>query len=336
MSLKVPIPDKKKKGKKGPEETREEKDDGPRDAKKSKREDATDVSAKAEEEENPFDEMDDEVPSDSDDSGGEEEDFNSEDEERALSKLEAMLGGSDEESGDEDMKAKYQALLGEMSDGDTADDGSNSDEEDDEMEDLDEKDDGMDSDRQRRMLAADVSLSPSPPPASRKAKEARAKKPTGRPGQTTFLPSLMGGYISGSESEASDIDVAPPKKRLGQKQRQAIWEKKYGSQANHVKNQSQQKQKARDNGWDMRRGAVGGEDDRAGNNKPWKRGVSNPLARQGRERSGEERRPQATSEQRRPPPKKDNDGPLHPSWEARKKAKEAQTTAAFQGTKITF
>ncbi|KZL74513.1 cellular morphogenesis protein [Colletotrichum tofieldiae] len=349
LILNVPIPEKKKKGKKGAVENKKDtEEDQPREAKKAKVDDAKDVSAKAEveEEENPFDEMDDEIPPESGASDGEknenieEVELDEEDEEKVVAKYEAMLGGSDseDESGGEDMKARYQALLGEVADGDTADDESNSDE-DEEEEDAygqDDSDSGMDSDRQRRINAANVSLSPSPEPASRKQKkQARAKKPTGRPGETTFLPSLMGGYISNSESEASDLDLAPPKKRLGQKQRQAIWEKKYGAQANHVKKQTDaQRTGARDSGWDMKRGAVGGEED--GPRKPWKKGVSNPLgARQGSRRD-EGQRTAAPERKPKPPPKKDDEGVLHPSWQARKKAKEEQTTAAFQGTKITF
>ncbi|KZL87776.1 nadh-ubiquinone oxidoreductase kda subunit [Colletotrichum incanum] len=355
LILNVPIPEKKKKGKKGAVENKETEEDQPRERKKAKVADAKDVSAKAEveEEENPFDEMDDEIPPESGASDGEknenieEVELDEEDEEKAIAKYEAMLGGSDseDESGGEDLKAKYQALLGEVADGDTADDESNSDDDDDDDEDEEEEEDadgqddsdsGMDSDRQRRINAANVSLSPSPEPASRKQKkQARAKKPTGRPGETTFLPSLMGGYISNSESEASDLDLAPPKKRLGQKQRQAIWEKKYGAQANHVKKQTDaQRTGARDSGWDMKRGAVGGEED--GPRKPWKKGVSNPLgARQGSRRD-EGQRTAAPERKPKPPPKKDDEGILHPSWQARKKAKEEQATVAFQGTKITF
>ncbi|EXF76679.1 NADH-ubiquinone oxidoreductase 30.4 kDa subunit [Colletotrichum fioriniae PJ7] len=382
LILNVPIPDKKsKKGKKDSaaaaeskkQEKKDDDDDEPRESKKTKLVDAKDVSAKpkaeskskaaevdaeAEEEEpNPFDEMDDEIPTDSDASDGgkkadaadgeEEVDSDEEEEEKALSKMEAMLGGSDseEESPDEDLKARYKALLGEVADeGDTADDESNSDDEDEdedeEMADLDDEaeDSGNDSDRQRRINAANVSLSPEPEPSSSKEKKIkRAKKPTGRPGETTFLPSLMGGYISNSESEASDLDLAPPKKRLGQKQRQAIWEKKYGASANHVKKQANGQRGAggaRDSGWDMRKGAVGADED-GGARKPWKKGVSNPLGGgggKGRDRGGrgEEKK------KARMPPKKDDEGILHPSWEARKKAKEAQTTAAFTGTKITF
>ncbi|KAK1675728.1 Bud-site selection protein [Colletotrichum godetiae] len=378
LVLNVPIPDKKKRGKKDAAapaaaeskkqaKKEEDVDDEPRESKKAKLVDAKDVSAKpktdskakeaeveAEEEPNPFDEMDDEIPTDSDaedggrnaDAAEEEVDSDEEEEEKALSKMEAMLGGSDseEESPDEDLKARYKALLGEVADeGDTADDESNSDDEDEDDEDEemadpaddDAEDSGNESDRQRRINAANVSLSPEPEPkpSKQEKKVKRAKKPTGRPGETTFLPSLMGGYISNSESEASDLDLAPPKKRLGQKQRQAIWEKKYGASANHVKSQvNGQRAGARDSGWDMKRGAVGGDED--GGRKPWKKGVSNPLAGgKGRDRGG---RGVEEKKKARVPPKKDDEGILHPSWEARKKAKEAQTTAAFAGTKITF
>ncbi|KAF6823600.1 cellular morphogenesis protein [Colletotrichum plurivorum] len=338
MILNVPLPDKKKRARKTADNDREETDEKPRAAKETKKQEAKEVSVETGGE-NSLDEMDFDVPTRNhstkvDDI--EDDDIDQDEQEMALEKMEAMLGGSDEEDGsiDEDLKAKYQALLDEVPEGDTADDESNSDgsdvEDDEDMGDLEDEDEGMDSDRRRRIDAANVSLSPSPPPAARKAKAARAQKASDKSGQTTFLPSLMGGYISNSESEASDLDLAPPKKRLGQKQRQAIWEKKYGSQANHVKKQSQQQRgKGRDSGWDMRKGAVEG-DDRGG--KPWKRGVSNPLG--GSSKEGD-RQPQP-SFQKRTPAKKDDEGPLHPSWEARKKAKEMQTTAAFQGTKITF
>ncbi|KAK1968351.1 Bud-site selection protein [Colletotrichum sublineola] len=352
LILNVPIPEKKKRGNKAAAEDKETEEDQPREVKKTKVAGAKDVSAKIDaqvvEEENPFDEMDDEIPPESGsseeekDENLEEVELDEDDEEKAVAKFEAMLGCSDSEdgSGGEDLKAKYQALLGEVADGDTSDDESNSDEDEEGgYEDAvgqDDSDSGMDSDRQRRINAANVSLSPSPEPASRKQKkQARAKKPTGRPGETTFLPSLMGGYISNSESEASDLDLAPPKKRLGQKQRQAIWEKKYGAQANHVKKQTAaQRTGARDSGWDMKRGAVGGEED--GPRKPWKKGVSNPLGAKQGSRRDESRRAAAPEGKPKPPPKRDDEGVLHPSWQARKKAKEEQTMAAFQGTKITF
>lgn len=153
-------------------------------------------------------------------------------------------------------------------------------------------------------------------PPSKQAKLSKAKR-TKVPDQT-FLPTLMGGYVSGSDSEASEVDVAPRKNRLGQKQRQAIWEKKFGAQARHVQQQQNQRQQRKGggqkDGWDLRRGAV---DNEAGGRKPWKKGIQGPLAAMGK--------PPATGaneEVRRP--KKDDEGTLHPSWEARKKAKEKE------------
>jgi hypothetical protein len=158
-----------------------------------------------------------------------------------------------------------------------------------------------------------ISRSPSP---KRKTKKAKSAKDSGRPKDSTFLPSLMGGYISGSES-ASDVDLEPPRKnRRGQRARQAIWEKKYKAEAKHLA----KPQKAT---WDPKRGAVEGK------RTPWKAGVKNPFAAA------------SAAEEQRPPPKKretmeDKPGPLHPSWEAKKKAQEKQQTAAFAGTKIKF
>lgn len=162
----------------------------------------------------------------------------------------------------------------------------------------------------------------SPPRKVARAKPSKDAIPMGA--DSLFLPSLMGGYISGSES-ASDVDVAPParKNRRGQRARQALSELKYKDKAKHL----EKAKKGRDAGWDMKRGAV------AGNNssRPWKDGIQNPL-----ERSNNNGGDHAFNKPKRAPPKKDNEGPLHPSWEARKKAKEAQKSATFQGTKVTF
>ncbi|PWY83712.1 Bud-site selection protein [Aspergillus sclerotioniger CBS 115572] len=170
-----------------------------------------------------------------------------------------------------------------------------------------------------------ISRSPSPEqsdsPPSKKAKG--SKKASSAPAtSTTFLPSLsMGGYWSGSESEAEDIAAnEPPKRknRMGQQARRALWEKKYGSGANHVKRDMGKR--GRDNGWDARRGATGGGDRWGrGGNQGWGR----PQQQNGRP-------------QRAPPAKPQDNKPLHPSWEAAKKAKEQKNTASFQGKKVVF
>ncbi|KXJ89862.1 Bud-site selection protein, partial [Microdochium bolleyi] len=263
-------------------------------------------------------------------------------------------------------------------------------------------------------------------PAPKRAKTAKIKTNTGT---SAFLPTLMGGYISNSESEASDIDVAPSlkKNRRGQRARQQIWEKKYGDKARHF-SKPQTSQNARDLGWDPRRGAVGdgGAGDGGAAAGPWKQGIRNPFEKRAKdegihperqraiERGGNENfggrekgsRQQPThgggsgegpSRERgfagrggaaggagggrghgnggsgrggsfrggssrggadagaggrggsghgfsapmaaKPPPpptKRDDTGPLHPSWAAAKKAKDEAGKIAFQGKKVVF
>ena len=160
-----------------------------------------------------------------------------------------------------------------------------------------------------------------------------------RSNQSAFLPSLtMGGYISGSESGSNDdVDVAPARRnRRGQRARQQIWKKKYGNNANHLQKQKQDlKTGDRNKGWDPRRGAV--EDESGGylkrkRERGWrKRGPTDANAIQ-------VSNSRARFDDRAGPQQKEKfDRPLHPSWEAKKRAKEQQKqTASFQGTKITF
>jgi hypothetical protein len=190
--------------------------------------------------------------------------------------------------------------------------------------------DGSGEESDAESAAQESSGSPSPPPEKKqKKKENKAAPKPGAVRDSTFLPSLMGGYISGSES-ASDIDDAKPKKRRGQRARQAIWEKKYGSGAKHLS--KPQKASGRDSGWDMRRGAVEGGDQ--GRKTPWKKGIQNPVARHGGRTSSS--RGQGDGAPAPVVASRDDEGKLHPSWEARKKAKESQKTTAFAGSKVVF
>ncbi|QIX01548.1 hypothetical protein AMS68_007065 [Peltaster fructicola] len=143
-----------------------------------------------------------------------------------------------------------------------------------------------------------------------------AHSEVGKPKSSLLLPSLtMGGYISASDSsEVEEIDVAPRKNRPGQRARQAIWEKKYGTKAKHLKDGA----KSRDQGWDAKRGATG--DTRRGSRFPSNRGADSK---------------QSAAEPK--PRKKDDAGPLHPSWVAAKAAKEKrEAIPAFTGKKISF
>ncbi|KAI5289238.1 hypothetical protein KEM52_000857 [Ascosphaera acerosa] len=167
------------------------------------------------------------------------------------------------------------------------------------------------------------------------------------------LPSLaLGGYWSGSESEPED-DIpelgggrnGKPQRRnrMGQQARRALWEKKFGKEAKHLQRtggaKSGSRAGTRDDGWDPQRGATDRDLTR--------RGVGRSANR--REGRGDRRADRGRSE--RPPKqqhrdaaqlrrhhKAQDDKPVHPSWEAKRKAREAMQAklSSFQGKKITF
>ena len=157
---------------------------------------------------------------------------------------------------------------------------------------------------------------------------------------TTFLPSLsLGGYWSGSESASDLSDTTgqqqPRKNRRGQQARRALWEKKFGKNANHLKKLESQN---RDEGWDLRRGATDGDERGKRGRGRGRSGMRNERGRGGEKggvrgpvRSGANS--EAVSARKTKPAA---DGPLHPSWEAAKKAKEHKKTAAFEGKKVVF
>lgn len=165
--------------------------------------------------------------------------------------------------------------------------------------------------------------------ATSKPKSKKAPPPP-RPKGSTFLPTLMGGYWSGTDSSASEIEDLPSheirKNRPGQVARRAIWEKKYGTGANHIKSgQGSVADKGKDDGWDAKRGAKderrrGGRGQVTGDNS---KAVGSASRGRGRGSGGVVK-------------KKDDEGVLHPSWQAAKKAKDAEKMAKFAGKKVTF
>lgn len=197
-------------------------------------------------------------------------------------------------------------------------------------------------------LSPSPSASPSPPPESRVQtvrKQATAPAPRA---SASFLPSLtMGGYWSGSDSDAEDNpdlsenDVAPRKNRRGQRARQQIWEKKFGQGAKHLKDPpkggASNGRGSRDDGWDMKRGAQESGASRGGRYEPaWKKSKGSGAKSVGASASGGN----ATQVVQRAGRKQkvDNaDKPLHPSWEAARRAKEKKVeTGTFAGTKVVF
>jgi hypothetical protein len=200
------------------------------------------------------------------------------------------------------------------------------------------------------ILADDISLSPSPPPEPVSKSSLKPAKATPKPsGTTTFLPSLMmGGYYPGSESDDGRdgypesgkgiLQKKQRKNRRGQKARQEIAEKKYGKNANHLKKEVAKEGRNRDGGWDARKGATEGTDRGRGfGSRMGGRGNSKkPTGANGDAIVG--RRDFGGGRGEAEAKAKEQEGPLHPSWEAAKKRKEQGlgTTAAFTGKKITF
>jgi hypothetical protein len=142
--------------------------------------------------------------------------------------------------------------------------------------------------------------------------KSRALVPETRPTASAFIPALShAAYVSGSESEASDLDadIAPRKNRRGQRARQKIAEAKFGAAAKHVQ------KAARDKGWDPKRGAIGDAN-------AMRKGGRGPMM------SGENAMPLGghRSEKRKEKKKgeRDDKGELHPSWQAAKAAKESK------------
>ncbi|KAG0645765.1 bud22 [Hyphodiscus hymeniophilus] len=243
----------------------------------------------------------------------------------------AKIGDGDEEGDlDEETLSRYDALIGSSSDEESFDESN-----------YDIKRPSQHSTQLALSLspspslseAQSQSLSPSPPPekAPKTSKIKIPKAPPAKTGGSTFLPTLMGGYWSGSESSASDLEDAAPqirKNRPGQMARRAIWEKKFGERANHIKQGhgavAGKRGAGKDDGWDAKRGAKDSGGDRS----------------RGRGRQRDFRLSTGDNtialEPRKAGARKDDAGTLHPSWQAAKKAKEAKNTATFQGKKVTF
>ncbi|KAK8116154.1 hypothetical protein PG984_012656 [Apiospora sp. TS-2023a] len=281
LDLRVDLPGKGKagKGKAAREEPEEQADD--REEKPARKVKTAADSSKSKSQKKPADSDDEE----SEDewggiSGDEGHASNDEEEEKALSRYEALLGGSSDSEGggldsDEDelqdsraaaiKKGSQVEVRGpsdyfsggnpmQMTTMNPADEVEEKSKEEEEAEEEEEESDGSDS-----------SEAVSPPPKKARA----AKASVSKNGDSTFLPSLMGGYVSGSESDASDLDVAPARNnRRGQRARQAIWEKKFKQDAKHLNKPKD----SRDDGWDAKRGAVGNE-----HGAPWKQGIKSAF-----------------------------------------------------------
>ncbi|GAA6058866.1 hypothetical protein JCM10212_002810 [Sporobolomyces blumeae] len=273
---------------------------------------------------------------------------------------EGPIPGSEDEELDDDEIARELAAMdegvgseGEWSDSDDEGAGPALDDDDDD----DASDSSLPPRPSKRSKAA---LSPSPPPAGKRTKSVR-EPPAHKPvTSSAFLPSLAAGYVSYSDSDGEDAKwvkdaereekKGPRKNRRGQRARQAIWEKKYGSAAAHVVKASGGKpvplEKLKKNKAARKNGTADPAPRKPEENKPFNPlnapgGSTNPNAQPVGPRKTA---PAATAASgatsygapasAAPPGEK-----MHPSWEAKRKAAEALKNSASiqpQGKKITF
>lgn len=245
-----------------------------------------------------------------------------------FSKYEGRLGGSSDDDSDsdssEELKRPARPVKRTIKSRGISVSISGSDD-DDELEEWVESDEEEDSEDDDDDNVIERSASP---PTREKKRQREPPKPL-KPG-SQFLPTLMGGYWSGSEESATDVEdevaPAPRKNRPGQQARRAIWEKKFGKAANHVKNAPPPKEK--DVVWDAKLGAVSSEGSGRGRGRG---GFTRNKAQVTGENASElgPRKPRGVG-------RKDDVGVLHPSWQAAKKAKEEKKAAKFEGKKVVF
>ncbi|CCM03541.1 uncharacterized protein FIBRA_05675 [Fibroporia radiculosa] len=164
-------------------------------------------------------------------------------------------------------------------------------------------------------------------------------------GESTFLPSLSVGFTRG-DSDASDwsdgeanIADGGRKNRRGQRARRAIWEKKYGKNANHVKKGREAVSSTHASRTSTTR--VGHKDPHvAGAPRNASASSAKPAFKAPASDNGWSKNTQiaATAPPAQVTARRTDDKPLHPSWEAKRKLKEKMNPSILppQGQKIVF
>ncbi|CCF53415.1 hypothetical protein NDA11_001006 [Ustilago hordei] len=274
---------------------------------------------------------------------------------------------SDNEEGPTQRRTSKSKHQSEDSDASESEDDSSSDSED-------------DSDSDSDASSASSSSSISDRPRKRKSKtstsDRSSKKSKSSSANSTLLPSLSTGFLAGrsddewsdAEADLADRDLSELKSgskkerrnRMGQRARKALYEKKYGKNANHIKMREKQKAVKRERSSTRASGVRGGGGDGNGRQRPpafqapakrdggWGGPVA-PLPKQAKRpfvpRAEPISAPPASAGATQSGVKvnrgakaggENKTQEMHPSWIAKQKQKELMTQVKPQGKKVVF
>ncbi|KAJ1029605.1 hypothetical protein NDA13_002850 [Ustilago tritici] len=249
-----------------------------------------------------------------------------------------------------------------------------------ESEDDSSSDSEDDSDSDSDASSASSSSSISDRPRKRKSKTSTSdhssKKSKSSSANSTLLPSLSTGFLasrsddewSDAEADLADRDLSELKSgskkerrnRMGQRARKALYEKKYGKNANHIKMREKQKAVKRERSSTRASGVRGGGGDGNGRQRPsafqapakrdggWGGPVA-PLPKQAKRpfvpRAEPISAPPASAGATQSGVKvncgakaggENKTQEMHPSWIAKQKQKELMTQVKPQGKKVVF
>ncbi|GAC96254.1 bud site selection-related protein [Pseudozyma hubeiensis SY62] len=294
-----------------------------------------------------------------------------------LSQWDDMIGsdsgvesGSDDDDDDDDdddnvtsKRQRRTQSASDASDNLSTSDSDDSDRSEDSASDSDSESDAdsesdSDSDSEASSTAAPSRKRKASPSTSKSTKKSKSSS-------STFLPSLSTGFIAGrsddewsdAEADLADRDLSElksgskkeRKNRMGQRARKALYEKKYGSNANHIK-MREKKKSLRSERAPTNTASSGGRQRPPAFQAPTKRdggwgGAVAPLPKQPK-RPFVPRPPptvapvqqNGTDKKSVPPPAAaaNKSQEMHPSWIAKQKQKELMAQVKPQGKKVVF
>lgn len=193
-----------------------------------------------------------------------------------------------------------------------------------------------DLDNNAKELAAPVKNKPSDKSARSKAPPSTVMSSVQ---QSTFLPSLSAGFVRGASDDsdfdgmaAATGDIDFKKNRRGQRARRAIWEKKYGRNANHKKKELEHRGASSSGKERQHGGAASGQHRDA----PTRRQAGGNAVTHAQHNVNQHAN--AAVQPARIPAQGREERSLHPSWEAKRKLKEKESASIVpsRGQKIKF